>query len=1342
MKKVLALVLSVVLLCSVLPLQVFAREIKYFDFLPKITKYLEHTGGHYNEDNPDEYIYDIRFVPGDILRITAFDNNDTDYTCVRNGQTGELEFRAENGDVITIDELHITSAQDDGDRWYYMDGEDNHHEYTIELEGEEATASLEIVKNTVTNITFMPGEQRHYRFETDGEWKTDGQGQPYFHYALQYVCAGDMLIVGKEGVDYFYEAVWSEQEQQFYFRDEDGTDRIDIGPVGIEFTDDQAENPFTVGDDNAYTVHYAGYSCEVSVTVDTPDITLSYTPKKPIVAYLNTNGQWETDAGGSAYFRYFGTTRTQDGDTLTVTDGEGESTDYIARWNAQRDCREFVSAAGDVIDGSEVRFFDEQQQTHYSLGSNNYFYVEYGGARAAVPVTIQENPVSAIAFTPLHQKEIIENSGGNWETDEQGQAWYNYAIPGFEEGDVLDVTYTDSGETVRYTYTRDAQTNDTYFADSQGNALENEEEMYSTRSGRWSLGDDNTYKVVYFERESDPISISIVPSPIQAIDYIPAHAKVCYYESDGEWDTDSAGQPFFNYQYTQIERGDILRVTDAQGTATDYTAEWDNDSYTYSFVSAAGDVISGDDIRFFDDQYRVHFELGDENVYFVEYMGKQVTVPVSVIASPLTAITYVPQQPITLVENTDGYWTTDDEGNPCFYYFYPRVRSGDELILTYPDSTTKTFSAQWDYGQEKYYFTCGEEIIDEDDLNFSDRQYTEPFTVGENEVYVRYLGQTCTVPVTVITNPVKAVEFIPASAVTYIENTHGYWDTDESGQPYYVYNLPHWENGDVIRVTAADDSLTEYTYAYNETAGYTGFFDSEGNELNDSELYCERDRESVWAVGAQNTYWLNYYGVASNRVSVTIIENPVKAIAYTPLKAPEYFENSGGYWNEDGQFYWYNLPPMREGDVLTVTDQNDVATAYTLMEGENHERYFQNAAGDRIAADEVRFESDQYRIPWTLGNQNAYTAEYCGVSVTLYATVIQNPVKGIDYVPVNPIVIDEGTGGRWIEGEYLYYYDPPLHNGDKLVVTYTDEVVEYVVDMDNGTLKAEDGREIDIEAVNVYSTQNFRPWVPGGDNAFYLEYAGFSKEVPVEINARFTVTVVEPTCTEWGYTEHTDPDSGKSYRSDYVGATGHDFSLRITNESTMRSDESSPEGKTYYYTCAHCGALSNEEDLWFKPGTGSVCGQIDMGQFYRPVMVDLYQGDTMVLGTAVKYDGSFRLDNLEPGTYSAKVRSANSPLIEITGITVAANAVSDFANSENEALHDLYVACGDINGDGVVDFADSSQILANGVYGCDWFDERYEERIDLNGDGVINVQDIAVLLQEGNYGAQSKTLAY
>ena len=479
MKKVIALILSIVLLCSVLPLQVFAREIKYFDFLPKRTKYLEHTGGHYNEDNPDEYIYDIRFARGDIVRITAFDNNETDYTCVRNGETGELEFRAETGDVITLDELHITTSQEYGDRWFYMDGEDNHHEFTVELEGEEATASLEIVKNTVNNITFLQGEQRHYRFETDGEWKTDGQGQPYFHYALQYVSAGDMLIVGKEGVDYYYEAVWSEQEQQFYFRDEAGTDTIDVGPGGIEFTDNQTEEPFTVGDDNAYTVHYAGYTCEVSVTVDTTNITLSYTPKEPIVAYLNTNGSWETDAGGSLYFHYSGTTRTQDGDTLTITDSEGESTEYIARRNAQSDCPEYVSAGGEVIDGSEVRFIDEQYQTHYKPGSDNYFYVEYGGARAAVQVTIQENPVSAIVglieqpdsyaqltlrlFRGESLVQTTAASGGAFRFDSLEHGEYKIKVCGagvlaeqivglsVKAGEVLDLRESDNAQVSRFT---------------------------------------------------------------------------------------------------------------------------------------------------------------------------------------------------------------------------------------------------------------------------------------------------------------------------------------------------------------------------------------------------------------------------------------------------------------------------------------------------------------------------------------------------------------------------------------------------------------------------------------------------------------------------------------------------------------------------------------------------------------------------------------------------------------------------------------------------------------------------------------------------------------------------
>ncbi|MBQ6380526.1 MAG: hypothetical protein IJJ41_02850 [Clostridia bacterium] len=1233
MKKVLAVVLSVVLLCSVLPLQVFAREIKYFDFLPKRTKYLEHTGGHYNEDNPDEYIYDIRFAPGDIVRITAFDNNETDYTCVRNGETGELEFRAETGDVITLDELHITTSQEYGDRWFYMDGEDNHHEFTVELEGEEATASLEIVKNTVTNITFMQGEQRRYRFETDGEWKTDGQGQPYFHYALQYVSAGDMLIVGKEGVDYYYEAVWSEQEQQFYFRDEAGTDTIDIGPGGIEFTDNQAEEPFTVGDDNAYTVHYAGYTCEVSVTVDTTNITLSYTPKEPITAYLNTNGFWDTDGEGNPYFFYNGVMCISDGDILTVTDNTGESTDYISRWNAETDEREFVSAAGDVIAGSEVHCTDEQEEHHFQLGSENYFYIEYNGMRAAVPVTVKQNPVSAITFTPAHPAEICENTGGAWKTDTDGTRWYDYTIPAFQEGDVLSVTFTESGETVDYTYGSDAQTYEDHFYDAAGNILENEDELYHTRSGRWSLGDENYYKVVYFERESASIPVSIVQSNIKSLEYIPNQKQVMYFELDGEWDTDAFGNPFFRYNLPGV-----------------------------------------------------------------------------------------------------GEW--------------------DALIITYLDGTKKTYYAYWDYqpdlGYYEYEFNChddGSSFL-ASELEFGSNQYAEHFGIGEeNAYYVTYLGQTAAVPLTIIAAPqIKAVELICAQQQQYIENTNGYWTTDEGGNDYYYYETPSIDYDYSIKITNEDDTVTLYTYDINDD-GFTVFMDEQGNELDSKMLSVERDSSIRWTVGGSNEYWISYFGVNSNKLSVEIVKNPVQEIFYTPVVTPVYLEHSNGYWTSvwetDEPYYRYFLPRQRLGDVLTIKDDKGVLTDYTLTECEDGERYYQSAAGKRIDSYKVDFEADQAQTHWVPGNQNAYTISYGGATVTLYVTVAENNVQDISFVPAKPIVLEEGTGGRYIEYEQLYIYDMPVYTGDKLVVTYRDnEVVEYVFDQENGILKSADGRIIDDDNVNLYSTQNLDPWAPG-TNSFFIEYAGIEKEVSLQITQTFTAREVAPTCTDWGYTLHTSPDGSISYRSDYVSARGHDFSLMVMNEQTKRTDEGSEEGLTYYYTCSRCGeSCKNEGGAYFTPGCGAILGHVDMERRVGAAKISLYRGEELVDCIEVHDSLDFRLERIDPGTYSIKITANNAPSITIEGLTVAANEALELSKSDNPALCNLYLAVGDVNDDERVDIADVSKLLSNGIYGLNDDSMDFESRWDLKPDDVINVLDIGVMLKEENYGTCAKVLQY
>ena len=269
MKKLLALVLNAVLLCSVFSFQVCAREIKDFQFFPHKTLYYQGVDGHFDEEDPDRFIFNISFMPGDIVRLKDFDNLDTDYTCVRNPQTGELEFRAENGDVIALDELAIYTEQEDGGDWRFVEGEENLHSFTVILEGNEADAQIRIAKNPVLYISYESNGEQRLGFERDGEWKTDEQDSPYFHYALQFVREGDFLCVGTDGYEYYYAAVWSEEQQQFYFKPtEEGVEPLYIGPDGVEFEDTQASNHFTIGADNYYTVNYMGQSYEIQVVIE------------------------------------------------------------------------------------------------------------------------------------------------------------------------------------------------------------------------------------------------------------------------------------------------------------------------------------------------------------------------------------------------------------------------------------------------------------------------------------------------------------------------------------------------------------------------------------------------------------------------------------------------------------------------------------------------------------------------------------------------------------------------------------------------------------------------------------------------------------------------------------------------------------------------------------------------------------------------------------------------------------------------------------------------------------------------------------------------------------------
>lgn len=71
----------------------------------------------------------------------------------------------------------------------------------------------------------------------------------------------------------------------------------------------------------------------------------------------------------------------------------------------------------------------------------------------------------------------------------------------------------------------------------------------------------------------------------------------------------------------------------------------------------------------------------------------------------------------------------------------------------------------------------------------------------------------------------------------------------------------------------------------------------------------------------------------------------------------------------------------------------------------------------------------------------------------------------------------------------------------------------------------------------------------------------------------FTVTVVDPTCTEQGYTLHTcNQNAEKSYKDNYTDALGHDYK-EVTTPATCKD-----AGKVENI-CQRCGDTQHVKDL-------------------------------------------------------------------------------------------------------------------------------------------------------------------
>ncbi len=160
------------------------------------------------------------------------------------------------------------------------------------------------------------------------------------------------------------------------------------------------------------------------------------------------------------------------------------------------------------------------------------------------------------------------------------------------------------------------------------------------------------------------------------------------------------------------------------------------------------------------------------------------------------------------------------------------------------------------------------------------------------------------------------------------------------------------------------------------------------------------------------------------------------SISFTPASPYEIIKNTNG-WNDSGGTFHYYLPSLRNGDILTLTDDSGNSVSYTL----NSNGWCFIADGfPSISIDEISMYDEQ-NGNWSIGGENYFVIEYSGMTTQVPVTIIEDPVDYYEYVVVEPYEIIEKTNG-YMDNDVWYYYTPEINNGDQIIIHYTDGSTE------------------------------------------------------------------------------------------------------------------------------------------------------------------------------------------------------------------------------------------------------------------------------------------------------------
>ena len=722
-----------------------------------------------------------------------------------------------------------------------------------------------------------------------------------------------------------------------------------------------------------------------------------------IICYegVNTSNDFDYYSGQYHYYERYNI-----GPHQLKTEGNELIIEYDDESSESFTCSKFYRS--DNEDDYELRFLNEAEEefdlnqlwmdtkqsaeNQWSVGNTYSIDIVYMEKRASVNVSVVENPVKNVILSYERPLQVYEHANGQDEYDDiAGKAWFNYAAYYSymnKAGVSLQVEYQ-NGEVKTYAYRQADMWN---LTDENGERI-NDEFLrldFNQWENHYEKDSENKAEIKFYGKGGE-IPVEVIP--------------------EGEINEGNLPLNEEKYVFTYSDEDHYLSITpehsgsyEIRGSLRDRIV-YDND-FSYRMICAEDstqiDSFGGEDLIFTLEagkEYRFVFNRNMQNDVRQESIRLEQ-------ASCVTALSF---QPVEDIEVYEGDLFDQD----LIY------KKGNKIAVTFSNGVEEEF-------------TCdnNNNFVNADYLNFEDfarnqgmdnvpRVYGEPSSSpwskdGEQFIEIFAANGRTTVPVRVVSSPIKAIAFSLAEPIRLFDGTqHSDWGEAENGEwrDYSRFDINKWDlesEGNSITLTYPDDSTKVFECRSCEVENDEGWTDyrlmfvSEDGEMiyaGDLIVNDNQSPDNEWVLGGEYQLELFYKG-QKTYIPVSVVENPIKALSVSVDGGKlTLFENTLGHYDYnpelDLNFFRYDehRDYLRSKNAVLRVELNDgTITEYRFYD---YDWEFSDGEGKYINDKDFEFSfGDQWQYPLSAGGENYAYIRYLGKECSIPLEIV--PVSDID----------------------------------------------------------------------------------------------------------------------------------------------------------------------------------------------------------------------------------------------------------------------------------------------------------------------------------------------------------